>query len=1425
MASHVEGSSSEGLQPGDPTSSPGTKPQLGPKPRITPKPFSLQKNTTIRSIHAPKTAPTPATSSKSTSQPNGKLEATGVPKVALATQPPKQNTTQDSKLNSVNIHTKAQPKPAKEDKINLDEKQTPDPRDSPANSSLASRPAALKNDQPDHPTVPDATKPEPVQTPAVTQRNHKASADILTPSEQKEEGEKGGETKTSVTAPPVLPKPQNSGRNISSTASPSDNTSYRWGATRKRLSTELTSKFASGCPPLSSQPATTSTTSTKDDGNKPVTQKPEQKLTASDPVNRERDEDELKEDRTGGSTIQRRISLLLDSSSRPVVAPKKEEPEIFTQTSSTGGVKDRIKNWAVEASTETAGTEKKPKPQPRGPTKSLDSAAAPADPPTVQSKPTKPPVELPVTERPSTQSADQPPKVSLPEQSTETPLETSKDAPSEERSTKAPGEHELNKSTDGGDRLPDTSLRAEEPITDNIPAVSESISLAPKRNSALRRSVRFGVVERDDGGPPEILGSEPESSSDEEEDSGDKAEDEAPVPFPVYKRAGLLQREDGETKTQGKEENLEVEDRKRVEENEQARLLEERRQEEERERERTKQMEEQLREEEKQRKEEEERKKAEEKLREEEMEKERLKEEERKRAEEEWQRERIKEEERERERLREEERQRERKMELMWQRQREEERERARQAEERLRQEEREKERLRMEEEREKERLREEERERERQNEERERERLKEEERLRILEEERKRLEEKQLEEEMEKERQREEERRREEEFERQRLQEEERVRERLREEERERERQMELMWQKQREEERERAKQIEERLRQEERLREEEAEKKRLEEEERLREEERERTRLREEAKAKEIEREQQKDAERQREEQERERRELERKMLQEREEELERERLRQREMERQREEEREKQMEEERKRQLEEERVKEQERERQRQEELERKRTAEIEEKLRLEARRKEEEERERERKREEELKEKLRMEEEERKLEEVRLSNLPKEEDRDRESAAHEAEPNLISFDSEDTSLTPESPSTPTQSYEPAQSKELNDVVYDDFSVPKPLIEVVYDDFSVKPRRWGLQSKASTDPGQTDAAASSVDADVEELVPVEDSPPQRGVSDPQQGEGKPDCPEPEPVPAQEIQVEAEENSEEVEEKEAEREEEEEKEEENEGEEDGKQEEQVKSYVTEEKNVDSEAVTDSKPDQQNGECEQTPPETDSLEPILDQAPEVSPDDVDATLPHTEAELPAFPEISTPLLDTQAQRSRAELGKKRSQRTRPPRSTRPGLTLLSQTEGPAPDWRTCDSTDGNAVTSKQRESDSEEEQPRPKVVCSPPSSSQRVPVFPGLSPSALVAQLKKRAGGAGAGGREEAEVEKDGPSEEVAPSPSQLSRSPRAGSLLAGAARVLPPLGGSDGGTASSPLWLKELKSKKRQSLHNNDS
>lgn len=47
----------------------------------------------------------------------------------------------------------------------------------------------------------------------------------------------------------------------------------------------------------------------------------------------------------------------------------------------------------------------------------------------------------------------------------------------------------------------------------------------------------------------------------------------------------------------------------------------------------------------------------------------------------------------------------------------------------------------------------------------------------------------------------------------------------------------------------------------------------------------------------------------------------------------------------------------------------------------------------------------------------------------------------------------------------------------------------------------------------------------------------------------------------------------------------------------------------------------------------------------------------------------------------------------------------------------------------------------------------------------------------------------------------DKARREEESQKEEVAPSPTQLPRSPRAPAHLAGAALVLPPLGGTDGG------------------------
>lgn len=65
---------------------------------------------------------------------------------------------------------------------------------------------------------------------------------------------------------------------------------------------------------------------------------------------------------------------------------------------------------------------------------------------------------------------------------------------------------------------------------------------------------------------------------------------------------------------------------------------------------------------------------------------------------------------------------------------------------------------------------------------------------------------------------------------------------------------------------------------------------------------------------------------------------------------------------------------------------------------------------------------------------------------------------------------------------------------------------------------------------------------------------------------------------------------------------------------------------------------------------------------------------------------------------------------------------------------------------------------------------------------------------------------MKKRTGGGGTDRGDETEEDKGREEKQnhnnlMAPSPSQLPRSPRSAAHLAGAARVLPPLGGPDGG------------------------
>ncbi|XP_037632920.1 titin homolog isoform X1 [Sebastes umbrosus] len=174
------------------------------------------------------------------------------------------------------------------------------------------------------------------------------------------------------------------------------------------------------------------------------------------------------------------------------------------------------------------------------------------------------------------------------------------------------------------------------------------------------------------------------------------------------------------------------------------------------------------------------------------------------------------------------------------------------------------------------------------------------------------------------------------------------------------------------------------------------------------------------------------------------------------------------------------------------------------------------------------------------------------------------------------------------------------------------------------------------------------------------------------------------------------------------------------------------------------------------------------------------------------------------------FPDTPTALLDTSALRSRAQLGKKRAPRTRPSRAARQTAAPSEGEGGTAEDWLYRDSTEAK-VESKDNDSDSEEQTRGADASPAVSSQPQRIALFPGLDPSALKAQLKKRG---------DSDNQTDGP----APASSQLSRTPKS-PFLPRAARVLPPPGGKENGEEESPQWLKELKSKKRLSQYEMES
>ncbi|XP_041836781.1 182 kDa tankyrase-1-binding protein [Melanotaenia boesemani] len=1508
-------SSDEASQSGD-----ASKPAPTPKPLFTPKPFSLQRNTRFRSIHAPKS--NRVTSTAKPEHP-GRSEATGSLKLPLtpsALNPSKPTSVSAPEPSSVSAPAEKQPKTTKES-------EAPPHKEATLDSSAEILESSPKK-------TPPKEAPEPVQKDNVIQTNHNASVEAVTNFEQKD-GEEKDESQLSVA--------QKLEEGSSDSAPKTSSTPQR-GGSRKRISMELTSKFESGGLSLPSQP-TVSTTSTKDSSDKSAPSSPEQKQTIPETPKEVIDAGGQKEDYSGGSSIKRRISLLFDSSSRPEVMTKREEPEIMN---CTGGVKERIRNWAAEKGSEGPNVEKKPEVTTGTCSKGSEPAAVPA----AEITPQKLTPEVPEADEASPQAVDPLPTVAPAKQPTETQTEKPKDAVDEDKSLESASNAsgEQNKAAEG-----DVQLRSR-----ILPAADEGDSaagLSSKRNNGKRRSVRFGTVVADDGGPPVILGSEPESSTDEEEEKEktpeDETEEDVPVSVPVYRRVGIFHRKDDDLKRNKEKilKNLEFEKKQKEEESEQARLkLEEgHKLNEEREKEKAKQRDE-LR------------------LKEEEMERQRMQE-------------------LERERLKEEEVEKVRRMELLQQRQKEEEEERLKQEEER------EKERRKKEEERKKEQLRKEAEERERFRRLQEEEQLRE--RQRQEEEERKRIElEKKLQQEKEEEmlkQEKEEEmkrmkerQRQEEEEERKRIELEKKLKQEKEEEEerkrielekklkQEKEEEMKRMKERQRQEEEEERKRIEleKKLKQEK-----EEEMKRMKERQRQEEEE-ERKRIELEKKLKqekEEEMKRMKERQRKEEEEERKRIELERKLQQEKEEEMKRMKERQR----QEEEEERKRIELEKKLKQEKEEEMRRMKERQRQEEEEERKRIELKRKLQQEKEEEEERMRQIEKQRAEERKrqmEKERAEAVERKmLEELERKQVDKLEEklrmgegkerkeskpmmREEESVVDKGEQNLISFDSENFTHMSETLYSPPSNVS-KHTESLIDVVFDDFSIKKPLIDMDFDDFSVKPKKWGSRAKVETAPiscGTSDAVAEDellVSMDVQpqesqekvekenvstsalenlnknevEGEEVEEEEEEKEEQEQQEEEIE------RPAEEQLISVEEEEKEEseeenadndievEVEEDEAEEDDDEhgdpsikriscmsfatmqylegklssaqlqlagwvgnvrqslqgtldlvwghpdekqaeeggdeEEEKEEGGDTDGRsqravsplrifarrsrryfrhfsirnrqtlerratefQSAHVNSYCTSNEDKDTDALTDGELHTQDGVCEQTP-ETDS--PKL--PPDLHSEDADTTDAFSETNLSPLPEISTSLLDTSAQRSKADVGKKRF-RSRPSRS----LRVVSDQKGKL-DRQVHDTTGGKEVSFKQNESDFEEEQPKTKAVCSPPPSSQRVSMFPGPNAAALIAQIKQRTGGGGPGPGEETKEdkveEKEYQDEEVVPSPPQPSRSPRSAAHLAGAALVLPPLGNKDRGAVSSPAWLKELKSKKRMSQHGGET
>ncbi|KAM5187526.1 uncharacterized protein KIAA1671 homolog isoform 4-T5 [Callospermophilus lateralis] len=172
-----------------------------------------------------------------------------------------------------------------------------------------------------------------------------------------------------------------------------------------------------------------------------------------------------------------------------------------------------------------------------------------------------------------------------------------------------------------------------------------------------------------------------------------------------------------------------------------------------------------------------------------------------------------------------------------------------------------------------------------------------------------------------------------------------------------------------------------------------------------------------------------------------------------------------------------------------------------------------------------------------------------------------------------------------------------------------------------------------------------------------------------------------------------------------------------------------------------------------------------------------------------------------------------TSVLDSSALKTRVQLSKRSRRRAPISHSLRRSQFSKSESQSPLEEeidsmWMFKDSTEEK---SPRREESDEEEKP-PRVERAPASLPQRVPVFPGMDPAVLKAQLPRRP-----------EVDSSGETPGWSPQP-KAPKSPFQPGVLG--SRVLPSSMDKDERSEEpSPQWLKDLKSKKRRSLYENQA